>query len=236
MILTRSLDFMSFLSSPFFLPFLFQVRDRKIPSFALFCVLLGWGSVVPHILLFFSFFFQHSFPSVSALFLTPPSRLSFFFLFFLRKYITRVLSHVALFFVSHAIVSIKKMWFMDMCIWFFCGGWNTLIENLENTWLKTLENTCLKIKKTRIENLEKMKNLENTVKTLYGQEGGGQFFSILCGRLLWTTPYEIICCKKCPLDKNITSKWLYTEDRLVFAFQDRQKSEEHNCQSSTIIQ
>ena len=71
-----------FLIFPLFLPFLFQVRDRKIPSFALFCVLLGWGNVVPHILLFF-LFFQHSFPSVSALFLTPPSRLSFFS-FFLR--------------------------------------------------------------------------------------------------------------------------------------------------------
>ena len=39
-------------------------------------------------------------------------------------YITRALSHVALFFVSHAVVSIKKMWFMDKCIWLFCGGWN----------------------------------------------------------------------------------------------------------------
>ena len=36
--------------------FLFQFRDHKIPSFASFCVLLMWGSVVPHTLLFFPFF------------------------------------------------------------------------------------------------------------------------------------------------------------------------------------
>jgi len=27
------------------------------------------------------------------------------------------------------------------------------------------------------------------VRTFFGQEGGGQFFAILCGRLLWTAPY-----------------------------------------------
>jgi len=27
------------------------------------------------------------------------------------------------------------------------------------------------------------------VRTFFGQGGGGQFFAILCGRLLWTAPY-----------------------------------------------
>ena len=47
----------------------------------------------------------------------------------------------------------------------------------------------------------------DTVRTLYRQEGGGQFILIFCGCLLWTAPYEIIyTAKKCSLDKNITSK------------------------------
>ena len=41
----------------------------------------------------------------------------------------RVLSHVVLFFVTHAVVIIKKLWFMDTCIWFFCGGWKSLIPH-----------------------------------------------------------------------------------------------------------
>ena len=113
-----------FLIFPLFLSFLFQVRDRKIPSFALFCLLLGWSSMVPHTLLFF-LFFQHSFSSVSVLFLTPPSRLSFFS-FYCGAIHRRVPSHVLSFSFRMLSWALKNVVHGHVYL-IFCGGsksWN----------------------------------------------------------------------------------------------------------------
>ena len=94
MIQTWSLDFMSFLSSSFF--FHFFLKSETAKSHLSLCFASSWGGVVWCPTSFCSFLFFSTLFSLR-LFLTPPSRLSFFSFFFALVYNASTITHGSLF-------------------------------------------------------------------------------------------------------------------------------------------